>query len=553
MGESLVRQVLWAMCRMMLKFTDGAYNIVSSVFKLNLSNFSWIWKVYWVLCAAIGLFITARIVTMIVRSYYDDSLGTKIHGIDVLNRVISVLLIISLIPVVLPLLSTAVSAATDAVMSEQSSLPSDLIIEAGNADGNVITLEEGQHYIDVITTKTINNKSIGPVGEYQYIPDMENILLITLLGGISVYCYLMIAIQIVQRLVGLIMKIFIAPYAVSGLVDPADQSTSMWVRLCLSDFLVAFFQLVMVRLVLEICSSLPGSITGLAKGIVFLGASIAVVVAPSGIAQLLGGDVGAQTAMQSMQTLIAAKNATDTSKRMALAMGTKAVMATTGLTAAGTYGIGRVMGGKSLNPNKFNGGGPGASGGSGSASGGAMNPGSAAFNAPPTDKQMKAAQALGIPGAENMSRGELSLALEEYGAGRSYFGEGGSNGENLREGSAGYDPSLTPEQNGEVSSIRAGLTRGGTLAGRLADFNSSNGRMIGRMTNAMASHMYSAAAKRIFDHRSYSRTGRVASFYQNLTQTDNTLRRSNSLQQFQQSTQNSINDALKGSQTKDMF
>ena len=43
---------------------------------------------------------------------------------------------------------------------------------------------------------------------------------------------------------------------------------------------------------------------------------------------------------------------------------------------------------------------------------------------PPTEKQLSAAQALHIEGAEKMSKGELSLALENAGAERSFFTSG---------------------------------------------------------------------------------------------------------------------------------
>ena len=147
--------------------------------------------------------------------------------------------------------------------------------------------------------------------------------------------FVFIGIQIAQRMIGLLLKVVIAPFALSGLINPEDNTFSVWRRLVEADFLTNFFQIVLVMIVMISASLVP--VGAIAKCIFFIGALLAVMNAPAGVAQLLGGDVGVGTAFQQMQSL------------MMLSQG--ASMAGQALQTAGAAGMylgGRSLGGRSL-------------------------------------------------------------------------------------------------------------------------------------------------------------------------------------------------------------
>ena len=359
-AESIVRWLLWILVHLILKVTDYVYKIISLFFGLQLSDFDWIWDIYWVLVAGLGIFITARLVMMLVRSMIDTDGVNHLPGINLITRLMMIGLITTLLPIAMPMMSNAVAAASTAILREEV-LPSDIIIDAGLANlsgdlgqSNSITVEEGKHAVDVITLKNINDKVND---KYVYFENTENLFLSMILGGGLIYCFVMVAIQIMQRMMGLLMKIVLTPYAVSGLVDPKDNSTSLWFRLCIADFTTAYFQMLLIWIAMLVATRLPDAFGGVTKGIAFIGAIFSVLVAPSGIAQMLGNDVGAQSGMMMMQhaqTMSGVARVAGGLLSGGVHFGANLLGSAVGTgTALGIYGIGRKMGARTLNPMSF--------------------------------------------------------------------------------------------------------------------------------------------------------------------------------------------------------
>ena len=84
------RWLIWMIVHLTLKITDYLYQIIASFFGLQLSNFGWIWSIYWVMVAGIGVFITGRLVMMLVRSIYDADEAQRLPGIDLMTRLMMI-------------------------------------------------------------------------------------------------------------------------------------------------------------------------------------------------------------------------------------------------------------------------------------------------------------------------------------------------------------------------------------------------------------------------------------------------------------------------------
>jgi len=123
-------------------------------------------------------------------------------------------------------------------------------------------------------------------------------------------------------------------------VDAKDQATATWVKLCVSDFLANFFQVALIWMAMTAAVAVP--LSGLAKGLFFIGCAFAIMNGPSGIAQLLGSNIGAANSFQQMQQLFAFKSALQPAFQAA---GSAVSFA----AAAGVYGTGRALGGRTLN------------------------------------------------------------------------------------------------------------------------------------------------------------------------------------------------------------
>lgn len=364
----VIRNILWFLDKFILQIVDYLYSIIQTFFGLKITSFSFIWDIYAVVCAALAVFTLFRIFALLFQSLWDDEGFSRLSSSTIVRRVMGMLLLMSLIPVGLPILSEAfagAATAAPAIFTTEDIQPSNVIISAGMADfsgslnnENVLDIPEGESAIDFISDINLKNTN----GEYVYIQDTSNLLLILIVAAISAYCFIFISIQIIQRFIGILQKIVLAPMAVSGIVDPSSTSAQTWAKLLMSDFLTNFFQILFIWISLLFATNLPTGFNGLAKGLAFVGALFAIMVAPSGIAQLLGSDPGATAGMQMMQhvqtmgTLATAAATTS----MALGGAAKGIASMAGgkmmdTTAGSIYSLGRKMGGRNLDPGSSNG------------------------------------------------------------------------------------------------------------------------------------------------------------------------------------------------------
>ena len=363
------RSIIWIFLGLVLKVVDYIYSIILQFFSLNINQFPWIWTFFKIIFAALAFFVLIRIAIMFFKSAMGDTERIdKLSGGMLFQRVLAIVITLSFIPILMPALNTFVAESAKAlpqiaVTSEVT--PSDIIIEAGSANlkdnklgetDTGIKLESGEHYIDKIN---VSNEGINEKdgGDYKYFKDTSNLVLSLILGGMCLYVFLQVAIQVIQRFVGILLKMVLAPYALSGLVDPDDQAASMWFKLCFSDYLGIYFQMATIWIAMLFATNLPNNFSGLAKGLAFIGALFSIIIAPSGVAQLIGADVGSQSGLQMMQQARMLMGAVGTGLNIAKAgVGIAGVgaLATAGVGKTGLataiYAGGRMMGARSLNP-----------------------------------------------------------------------------------------------------------------------------------------------------------------------------------------------------------
>jgi hypothetical protein len=168
------------------------------------------------------------------------------------------------------------------------------------------------------------------------------------LSGMSVYCLIYVALQIASRTISLLFKVLLAPYALSGMVDSKDTSTATWFKLCMADLLGNFFQMALIWMVLFTCANIQ--LTGLTKGIFFIGALFAIMNAPTGVAQIIGSDIGTSSGIQSLAQLKAFSGALRSGGTAGIAMAGAAAGTMVTAGAGTVYGIGRMKGNSSMNP-----------------------------------------------------------------------------------------------------------------------------------------------------------------------------------------------------------
>lgn len=300
----------------------------------------------------------------------------------------------------------------------------DIDINAGEEDGNIL-----EKFADTVTFGLA-----GAVDKVYYMYPSWSSLFFGLITIIAVaFIFIPILIQMAQRVVSMVIKLFLAPYAISGLVDPENQTYATWCKYMIADLISNFFQLYSMMILFAFIgsSSLDAALKSttvvgtVAKIALILGGLLAVYSAPSGVAAIIGGsEMSAANTLNQVQSLLMF-GAIGTGVGVAggalgIAGGMKLLGAGAGLISKGanrlssSNGGSRLLGGLKGNSNA------GGIDGFGGNADGNLN------DLKPNEAQNEYASSLGIDGS-NMNRGEMASAISDAGGSLSAFNAMGMN------------------------------------------------------------------------------------------------------------------------------
>lgn len=483
-----VRWVLWLICKGCFFLIDSLYNIIKPILSFDIGTSSVLWDWWGLLCIFLFLFTLYRMFSMFLKAGIDEEYALKLNPLNAVYRLIAIGAIVALMPLFVKGF-TALSATVmenvaetfvvsnnfadtkphtddpemqkqiDKLYKEYEGMPSQLFINSASngkyppyqlidinaTEGGVDNWFDGIPIIDGVFDLT--SALLGQDGDYIYFPDTTMLIFLIVEGVVGMYLFLLMAIQISQRIISIGVKVLISPYPISGIINPDDNSFGLWIRLMIADLISNVVQYIILLFVMALTSSEAVQNFGIVgQGIFFLGGMLAVLIGPGQVAQIIGGDgMGLFQTMQGFQAMGALAGITR-------AIGSTGAGIVGGAAALGTYGAGRMLGlnslgngnmgdGGSENGISSTGGGPYGSGGSG---GSKIPP--KAFSEPVTNKQVKAGEKFGMD-LSGMSKGQASLELEKAGLDSSYWHDfnkqGGASG-TIDKGTQTYGFSNTP-------------------------------------------------------------------------------------------------------------
>lgn len=489
-----VRWVLWLLCKGCFFLIDSLYNIIEPVITFDIATNSTLWDWWTILCSTLMIFTMLRAFAMILKGVIDEEYMMKMNPINIIVRIVAIAVVVAFLPMTVKAFSSFTSAAIATASSsfqvtnnfaekqpitgnpekdekikkiyeEYDGMPSQIFISSASNGKyppyQLIDINETEGGLDNVLNGIpiisgaidIFSGLIGADGDYVYFPDTTMLIFLIVEGVCGAYLFVLMAIQMSQRMISIGVKILISPYPISGIVNPDDRSFSLWGKLLIADLMSNFIQYLILLLVMMITSSTAIQKLGIVgQGIFFLGGMLAVLIGPGQVAQLIGGDgMGLFQTMQGFQAMATMKGITQ-------GVGRAIGGAIGGAAALGTYGAGRAMGMKSLGNFEADSGdapsGGGPSGEGGGPSGGGSDPWGvnannqsndgtnasngippAAFSEPPTERQQNLAERLGVD-IGGMSKGQASLALERGGASESFWSGYGNSVAEFSGGSA---------------------------------------------------------------------------------------------------------------------
>ncbi|QRG86934.1 hypothetical protein [Bulleidia sp. zg-1006] len=362
-ATNFFRGILWSITKACLGICDYCYGMLKTMMGLKMENLEWFWKMYQFLVLLVILFVLARLLFMYLKSTYDETVFQRISGLGMSARVVMIAFILSATPILMPLAFNSMTTLTTKLPSlitngndvTISQVITDASLNGFAKEGSATSItkqkvdivnnmkekggeeiptdlpsvdDSNKKYLNIykLATNNINARQKHNAESYYFFNDIVGIILALIMGGICAVLILYISFQVAQRYISLLYKILLTPYAVSGLINPTDNGTSTWFKLCIADILGNFFQMLFVWLSLVATAMFDQY--GLVKAIFFIASLIGILNAPQGIAQILGSDIGATSGMQGI--------------RQAMQFGTAALAGTKLATAGVKYAGGKV-------------------------------------------------------------------------------------------------------------------------------------------------------------------------------------------------------------------
>jgi|AKZA01.1.fsa_nt_gi hypothetical protein len=450
-----VRLLLWSIPALFLWLLDFLWEVVLRIATLNISGVDAISNWYILISTTVFLFVIYKIVKIATKFFLDEDYQEKIKISKIIINLSLCSVLITLIPIGYSYVCNVSSlfienTATFIPGNAEDMSMSNVLIQAGRIDVESIDSDLSSPIDRYDEAFHINAKDDD--GNYKYFPTFSSIFLMWVISIMASFIFLMVGLQIGQRMAMLGLKYLFAPKAVASIIDPEDNMFGVWMQLITGDLIMNFAQIYGTYFIIFLCNNaniqtlLGDDVVGLFASILFfIGGLLGVQEIPTTVAHLTGGS--GKGAMQSLQDLKATTAvATGMAGAGGAAIGGGLALAGNGFSigngafqeaGGGMRGLGAAAGALGKAPfqamgNKIKTGGTGQDTSNGGAVGtmdsrntGTSNNGNEkstkTYDEKPTEKQINAATKLGIESPQNMSRGDLSVAMQEAGAEPSFW------------------------------------------------------------------------------------------------------------------------------------
>lgn len=238
----IFRQLLWWLISVMFFLLDTLFDVCKELAGYNMMDNADIWKYYEGFTAAfLGFFIILRLLKRFIKSISDEEEMRHLDPIDIIVKIGIAGLVLAISPVILKYigsLTTLLVSNVEKTMGSANTSYSGFFLET-------VGIDKAVSYVQ-ITDIGINTKLED--GSYQYLNSMIDFLCIFISAVFSSFIMIIIAIQIGSRMLSMIMKLILAPWSFSSLVENKADIFYSWCKLFLADFMANYLQLLLLVL-----------------------------------------------------------------------------------------------------------------------------------------------------------------------------------------------------------------------------------------------------------------------------------------------------------------
>ena len=238
----IFRQLLWWILSAMFFLLDMMFEVCKNLAGYNLMANSTVWTYFEGFTGAfLGFFIIFRLIKRYIRSIAEEEEMNRLDPIGIILKIAAAGFVIAVAPFILKSIGDLTSLMVEnieTIMGSNNTSYSGFFLSCIGIDQSVsfTTID-----LDGINTKLAD-------GSYKYLSSMTDFLCIFISTVFSTFIMVIIAIQIGSRILSMIMKLILAPWSISSLVEDKADIFHSWCRLFLADFMANYLQLLLLVL-----------------------------------------------------------------------------------------------------------------------------------------------------------------------------------------------------------------------------------------------------------------------------------------------------------------
>lgn len=349
-----LRWIIWGIISAGLILMDVCYDLVEKIASVDFFQEQQVWQWYYVFISFLGILVIFRAISVYIKFSFDEEFRDRVSASHFIHKLSAIALTVALLPFILGFVSQisvwSINNMHYVLGNNATTKPSTFIITSFMNTDNGEFDKNGNWVSGAKITYTLEDIDINAEGEgdkdYKYFNDVSDLFILTFIGIAASIILILNGVLIAKRSISVVVKTIIAPIPISSLIVPGDETFAMWRKMIISDYVLNFFQTLMIMIVMILSGSKIVQNMGVwVQILIFIGGLLLLLSGIPELSKILGGDTSQASVLQQIASFRMATRGAGASVSRGMSKIGQSLSKNAGMAS---YGFGRLAGGKSI-------------------------------------------------------------------------------------------------------------------------------------------------------------------------------------------------------------
>ena len=349
-----LRWIVWGIISAGLMLMDVCYDLVKKIASIDFFQDQQVWQWYYVFISFLGILVIFRAISVYLKFSFDEEFREKVSASHFIHKLGAITLTVVMLPFILGFVSQlsvwSINNMHYVLGNTSTTKPSTFIITSFMNTDNGEFDKNGNWVSGSKITYTLEDIDINAEGEgdkdYKYFNDVSDLFILSFVGIAASIILILNGVVIAKRSISVVLKTIVAPIPISSLIVPGDETFAMWRKMIISDYVLNFFQTLMIMIVMILSGSKIVQNMGVwVQILIFIGGLLLLLSGIPELSKILGGDTSQASVLQQIASFRMATRGAGAGISRGLNKMGQTLSKGSGIAS---YGFGRLAGGKSI-------------------------------------------------------------------------------------------------------------------------------------------------------------------------------------------------------------